>query len=176
MSMSSVFSTNKTMSFKTRLFCWALNLFPTYRRTGGRAFFISDDLKDVHIRLKLGWGTRNYVGTTFGGSMASAADPIYMIQLMRLLGDDYIVWDKAANIRFRRPGNQTLYIRFLIEDDLLEQIKQRVITEQEFDLELETDWIDAKGKVYATVTKTLYVADKAFYKEKQNAKKAAKTQ
>jgi len=169
-----MFPTEKKQSFKTRCFALILNLFPTYRRTGGRAVFISEDLKDIHIRLKLGWGTRNYVGTIFGGSMAAAADPIYMIQLMRLLGDDYIVWDKSASIRFRRPGTKTLYIRFHITDQLLNDIQERVVKEQEFDLELATDWVDKDGIVYATVSKQLYIADKAFYKEKQAARKAAK--
>lgn len=159
------------MSFKMRLYAFALNLFPTYRRTGGRAFFIADDFSDVHVRLKLGWGTRNYVGTMFGGSMAAAADPIYMIQLIRLLGNDYVVWDKSASIRFKRPGNQTLFIRFLITGELLETIRARVATEREFDLELAADWVDKTGAIYATVKKLLYIADKKYYKEKQLARK-----
>ncbi|BDS15113.1 DUF4442 domain-containing protein [Aureispira anguillae] len=166
-----MFKRYKPTNFKMRLYGMVLNLFPTYRRTGGRAFFIAEDLSDVHIRLKLGWGTRNYVGTMFGGSMASAADPIYMIQLIRILGNDYVVWDKSASIRFRRPGNQTLYSRFLITDELLAEIRQRVVNEQEIDLDLTSDWVDKDGTVYATVTKTLYVADKQFYKNKQLARK-----
>jgi hypothetical protein len=169
-----MFVPHKPSSFKMRLFTFALNLFPTYRRTGGRATFIAADFSDVHIRLKLGWGTRNYVGTMFGGSMASAADPIYMIQLMRLLGDDYVVWDKAASIRFKRPGDRTLYTRFLITDELLARLKERVLTEQEFDIELSADWVDKEGTVYATVSKVLYIASKAFYKEKQRARKKEK--
>lgn len=169
-----MFVPTKPTNLKMRLFRIALNLFPTYRRTGGRATFIAADFSDVHIRLKLGWGTRNYVGTMFGGSMASAADPIYMIQLMRLLGDEYIVWDKSATIRFKRPGDRTLYIRFLITDELLESIKKRVVTEQEFDIELNADWIDKEGTVYATVGKVLYIASKTFYKEKQRARKKEK--
>lgn len=169
-----MFESKKPTSFKMRLFAFVLNFFPTYRRTGGRAIFISTDLSDVHIRLKLGWGTKNYVGTMFGGSLSSAADPIYMIQLMRILGDDYIVWDKSASIRFRRPGDRTLYIRFLITDELLASIKERVVTEHEFDIELNADWVDEEGTVYATVGKVLYIASKAFYKEKQLARKKAK--
>lgn len=159
-------STEKT-NFKLRCFAKLMNFFPTYRRTGGRVIFISDNWVDVHIRLKLGWGTRNYVGTMFGGSMASAADPIFMIQLMRILGDNYIVWDKAASIRFKRPGNQTLYCRFYLPQELLDTIKKRVETEKEFDLELATDWVDKTGKVYATVSKILYIAEKSFYKDKK---------
>lgn len=166
-----MFVSTKSTNFKMRLFKHVMNVFPTYRRTGGRAIFISEDASEVHIRLKLGWGTKNYVGTMFGGSLSSAADPIYMIQLMRLLGEEYIVWDKSASIRFRRPGDRTLYIRFLITDELLESIKKRVITEQEFDIELSADWVDKDGTVYATVGKVLYIASKAFYKEKQRARK-----
>lgn len=169
-----MFLPKKPTSFKMRLFKMALNLFPTYRRTGGRATFIAADFSDVHIRLKLGLGTRNYVGTMFGGSLASAADPIYMIQLMRLLGDDYIVWDKSASIRFKRPGDRTLYIRFLITDELLANIKERVLTEQEFDIELSANWVDKEGTIYATVSKVLYIASKAFYKEKQRARNKIK--
>lgn len=169
-----MFAPKKPTSFKMRLFVFAMNLFPTYRRTGGRVLFVASDFSDVHIRLKLGWGTRNYVGTMFGGSMASAADPIYMIQLMRMLGDAYIVWDKSASIRFKRPGDRTLYSRFLITDELLAKIKERVLSEQEFEIELSADWVDKEGTVYATVGKVLYIADKAFYKEKQLARKKIK--
>lgn len=52
------------------------------------------------------WRTRNYVGTIFGGSLYGALDPI-MIMLIKLLGPEYEVWDKAASIRFRRPGRST---------------------------------------------------------------------
>src|SRR2546422_8429965 len=55
-------------------------------------------------RLPLSWRTRNYVGTIFGGSMYGAVDPVYMVMLIKLLGPGYTVWDKAAAIRFRRPG------------------------------------------------------------------------
>jgi len=60
----------------------------------------------VRIRLPLIWRTRNYVGTIFGGSLYGAVDPIYMIMLIKALGPDYIVWDKAATIRFLRPGRE----------------------------------------------------------------------
>ena len=57
---------------------------------------------EVRVKLPLNWRTRNYVGTIFGGSLYGAVDPVYMIMLMKVLGRDYVVWDKAASIRFRR--------------------------------------------------------------------------
>ncbi|MEC4681950.1 MAG: DUF4442 domain-containing protein [Nitrospirota bacterium] len=66
------------------------------------------------IKLPLNWKTRNYVGTIFGGCMYGAVDLIYMIMFIKLLGPKYIVWDKAATIRFRKPGRTTLYARFTV--------------------------------------------------------------
>jgi len=79
------------------------NLVPAYRRTGARISFISEDFKEVHLKLRLKWTTRNYVGTVFGGSIYGALDPIYMVQLINILGGKYVVWDKAATIKFIRP-------------------------------------------------------------------------
>jgi len=39
----------------------------------------------------------------FGGSIYGALDPIYMVQLINILGGKYVVWDKAATIKFIRP-------------------------------------------------------------------------
>src|SRR4051794_21145227 len=110
-------------SWSTRLFRWKLNLFPAYRGTGARATYIADDFREVRVRLPLSWRTRNLVGTIFGGSLYGAVDPVYMIMLIRLLGSRYVVWDKAATIRFRKPGRATLYATFRVDEAELEAIR-----------------------------------------------------
>src|SRR5437867_3171750 len=101
-------------SFASRLLRWKFNLFPAYRGTGARITYVADDFSEMRVCLPLSWRTRNAVGTIFGGSMYGAVDPVYMIMLMRLLGSGFIVWDKAAEIRFRKPGRATLYATFQI--------------------------------------------------------------
>lgn len=162
--------TTKTENLKSRFKRNLLNLFPPYWGTGARAIFLSDDSKEVQIKLPLFWRTRNYVGTIFGGSIYASADPIFMIQLIELLGKSYVVWDKSAAIRFLRPGNKTLYARFLISDELLQQIKLDVAEKNEIDITLEVDFIDLNNTVYAKVSKVLYIADKSFYKLKKEAR------
>lgn len=170
--------TNNSENLRSRLKRNLLNLFPAYRGTGARAVFLSHDFKEVQIRLPLYWRTRNYVGTIFGGSIYASADPIFMIQLIEILGKNYVVWDKSASVRFLRPGNQTLYARFVITDELLIQIKTDVANKQEIDLSLDVDFVDLEGTLYARVSKILYIADKSFYKAKiakrEKAKKADK--
>jgi hypothetical protein len=166
--------TTKTESFKTFFKRQLLNFFPTYWFTGGRAIFLSDDLSEIQIRLPLKWRTRNYVGTLFGGSQFSASDPIYMLQLIYLLGKEYVVWDKSAAIRYIRPGNKTLYARFVVSDELLDSIRKEIKTNKEMDLSLDVDFVDLEGRVYSHVDKLLYIADKTFYKKKKAKRKAEK--
>src|SRR5690349_6291770 len=113
-------------TWNTRLARWRFNWFPAYRGTGGRVTYIAGDWTEVRVRLPLNWRTRNYVGTIYGGSMYGAIDPMFMIMLIRLLGREYVVWDKAATIRFRRPGRTALTATFRISAEDLEQIRATV--------------------------------------------------
>jgi len=144
-------------SLRTRLTRWGFNWFPAYRGTGARITFIARDWREVRIRLPLSWRTRNYVGTIFGGSMYGAVDPIYMVMLIRVLGPGYVVWDKAASIRFRRPGRTTLFARFTLDDAELDAIHDALRTSDTTDRVYTVDLVDAEGVVHATVEKTVHV-------------------
>src|SRR5262250_862262 len=96
-------------SFESRRLRWLFNWIPAYRGTGARVTYVASDFREVRVRLPLSWRTRNYVGTIFGGSLYGAVDPVYMIMLIKILGPGYTVWDKAATIRFLKPGRATLF-------------------------------------------------------------------
>lgn len=166
-----LFETSKQASLKTKLERRLFNIFPAYRSTGARVKFISHDYSEIHVKLRLYWRTRNYVGTVFGGSIFGALDPMHMIQLIRLLGDDYVVWDKEAKVRFLRPVSKPVFARFLVTDDLLDEIRKEVAEKKEIHRVMHSQFEDRLGKVYATVDKTIYIADKTFYKNKQRLRK-----
>ena len=153
---------------KSTVFKYGFNLSPMYRRSTGRLTYVSDDIQQVDIKIPLSYKNRNYVGSVFGGSLFSATDPIYMIQLLNILDENYVVWDKHASIRFRRPVKQDAYVNFVITDEDLEQIKKDVAEQKEIDFK-KVIQITNKQKdiVFAEVTKIIYVADKEYYKEKR---------
>ena len=153
---------------KSTVFKYGFNLSPMYRRSTGRLTYVSDDIQQVDIKIPLSYKNRNYVGSVFGGSLFSATDPIYMIQLLNILDENYVVWDKHASIRFRRPVKQDAYVNFVITDEDLENIKKDVAEHKEIDFE-KVIQITNKQKdiVFAEVTKIIYVADKEYYKEKR---------
>lgn len=165
--MSRKFETEKKESIRSRINRIKFNLFPAYRRTGGRLCFLSEDWKEIHVKLEKNWATRNYVGSVFGGSIYGALDPIYMIQLMNILGEDYVVWDKAANIKFIKPVRETVYSRFLISEDLIDKIKREVRENGEYTFDVPASFETKNGEVHSRVTKTMYVAEKKFYKKKK---------
>lgn len=145
-------------SLKRKAQRWGFNFFPAYRGTGGRLTYIADDFHEIHVKLPLSWRTRNYVGTTFGGSMYGAVDPLFMVMLIKILGKDYVVWDKAATIRFKRPGRETLYAKFKIEPHEVEQIKDELTRSKSIDRIFRVSLVNDAGKVHAEIEKTLYFA------------------
>ncbi|MEO6655946.1 MAG: DUF4442 domain-containing protein [Pyrinomonadaceae bacterium] len=145
-------------SFKSRRFRWFWNFFPAYRGTGGRVTYIADDFYEIRVKLPLSWRTRNYVGTIYGGSIYASIDPIYMLMLMHILGPDYVVWDKAAKIRFKKPGKDTLYVQFNLSIHEIDEIKRLAETERSIDRIYNVELKDKSGVVHAIIEKTLYIA------------------
>jgi uncharacterized protein DUF4442 len=84
-------------------------------------------------------------------------DPIYVLMLIKNLGPDYVVWDKAASIQFKRPGHSTLYARFTLEQAGLDAIRTELETARSVDRVYHVELTDKAGTVCATVAKTIYV-------------------
>ncbi|SFE49172.1 Acyl-coenzyme A thioesterase PaaI, contains HGG motif [Bacillus sp. OV194] len=147
-------------SWKTRIVRCGFNLFPAFRGTGARVIYIAGDYSEIRIKLPLNWRTRNYVGTIFGGSMYGAVDPIYMYMFLKMLGNDYIVWDKAASIRFKKPGKSTLYATFKITYEELDEVKRALEGKRSLDRVYDVELVDESGTVHAVVEKTIYIRKK----------------
>lgn len=148
-------------SWQTRLARWTFNWFPAYRATGARITYVAADWSEVRIRLPLNRRTRNYVGTIFGGSMYGALDPVYMIMLIKALGPEYVVWDKAATIRFRRPGRETLYATFRIPPTELASVQAQVDQAGKAEREFTVELVNAAGEVHADCHKVLSILRRA---------------
>ena len=147
-------------SWRTRLTRWGFNWFPAYRGTGARIVFIANDWTEMRVRLPLNWRTRNYVGTIFGGSMYGAVDPVYMIMLIHLLGPGYVVWDKAATIRFRKPGREALTATFRVTEEELSAIRAEVERNGRAERTYTFKLVNAAGEVHASCEKLLSIKPK----------------
>ncbi|MDO5978764.1 DUF4442 domain-containing protein [Flavivirga spongiicola] len=160
----------KTFLTDAQIYKYGFNWSPMYRRTTGKIIEVSSNLSYVKITIPLSIKNKNYVGSIFGGSLFSATDPIYMIQLLNILGDDYVVWDKDATIKYKRPAKENVYAEFSFSSQEIENIKTQVAENGEFNLTKMANITNKENVVFAEVVKTIYVADKTFYKEKRKLK------
>lgn len=136
-----------------------LNAWPPFFFTGIRVVKL-DDYRHARVRLKLAWYNRNYVRAQFGGNLFSMTDPFWMIMVLKSLGDDYIVWDQAGEIRFVAPGREDVYAEFHVDDALLEEIRAATAGGEKYLRWFDTDIRTASGELVATVRKQLYVRRK----------------
>ena len=137
---------------------WGFNFWPCYRGTGARVTYIASDWREVRVRLPLSWRTRNYVGTIFGGSLYAAVDPFFMIMLMKNLGPDYVVWDKAATIRFRKPGRDVLSASFRLDEAEVGDIRHLLRDQPKVDRTYTVQLVDAAGVVHAEIEKVIHIS------------------
>ncbi|MBE0669532.1 MAG: YiiD C-terminal domain-containing protein [Anaerolineales bacterium] len=145
-------------SFRQRLLERFINIYPPLIGAGIRSRSIDEHTVDVEMNLT--FFNRNVVGVHFGGSLYAMCDPWFMLILMRLLGSDYIVWDKAASIQFKKPGRGKVRARFHVPAERVEQIRADADRNGKIEPTFSVDVLDEQGMVIAHVEKLLYVRRK----------------
>lgn len=148
------------MSLRQRILFFIINFWPPFLGAGIKIERFSKDYYEVDVSLKLRFWNRNYVGTAYGGSLYSMADPFYMLMLIQLMGKDYIVWDKAASIRFIKPGLKKVNAHFRLSPHQISEFKTELQTKNKIEPILLVDIVDESGEKIAEVTKTLYIKKK----------------
>jgi hypothetical protein len=149
------------MSTRARKLQRWVNLYPPYLGAGVRVTRVSDDFRNVEVEMPLRFYNRNYVGTHFGGSLYSMCDPFYMLMLINILGPEYIIWDKAATIRFKKPGKGLVKASFHVTEEQITEIRASAEAQHKVEPQFQVVVKDAEGDVVAEIDKLLYVRKKS---------------
>ena len=153
---------------KHRLFR-LFGLYPPYLGAGVRVRDVSPDLRALTVEMPLRPWNRNYVGTHFGGSLFSLADPWFMLILVEHLGPGYVVWDKAGSIRFVKPGRGTVRARFEIPRERIAEIRAEADRAGRTEPVFQVAITDERGDTVAEIEKRISV------RAKERARAAATT-
>jgi acyl-coenzyme A thioesterase PaaI-like protein len=137
-----------------------MNIWPPFLGAGIRIKRLQPDWKEIEVEMKLRRWNANYVGTHYGGSLYSMADPFFMIMLIENLGKDYIVWDKSASIRFKKPGKGTVSACFRLTEQQIEEVRRSLHTQETIEPTFTVEIKDESGAVIAEVQKLLHVRKK----------------
>jgi len=142
------------------LFRHGLNLWPPFLATGVHVTHLAADWRHARVELRMRPWNRNAVGTHFGGSLFAMTDPFWMLLIMRGLGRDYVVWDRAGTIEFVKPGRGIVHARFDLDDATLDAIRAETADGAKHLRWFETPVLDAAGDTVALVRKQVYVRRK----------------
>jgi acyl-coenzyme A thioesterase PaaI-like protein len=139
----------------------AINFYGPFLGAGVKLEDMSKDYRYAKVTMPLRFYNKNYMGTQFGGSLYSMVDPWYMLMLIKNLGKEYIVWDKGANIRFKKPGKGKVYAEFTLSESIIQEIKSHVDVNTKMDYVFNVEIKDDQGKLICEVDKVVYIRKKS---------------
>ena len=148
------------MKFTPKLLKRILNFYPPYLGAGVKVTYISEDWKELHVSMSLRWFNRNAVGTHFGGSLYSMIDPHLMLLLMQLLGKEYLVWDKSADIEFVKATKKKVTSVLKVSNEDLNVIRRSTSNGEKYFSNFNVEIRDEDDELVAKVKKTIYVRRK----------------
>jgi acyl-coenzyme A thioesterase PaaI-like protein len=137
-----------------------LNLWPPFLFAGIHVTHLAEDWSSARVELRMRPWNRNYVGTHFGGSLFAMTDPFWMLLMLHAIGNDHVVWDRAAEITFEKPGRGTVRAEFRLDPATVESIRAETADGAKHLRWFETPVMDRDGEIVAMVRKQLYVRRK----------------
>jgi acyl-coenzyme A thioesterase PaaI-like protein len=145
------------MSLKTFLFKLRLDFWPPLLGAGIRIKNIAEDFTSFDTQMKLHPWNKNINGMHFGGSLSAMTDPCFGIILIENLGKNYFVVDKAASIKFLKPGLGTVTAHFNISAARIAEIKKEADENFKSEPKFTVQIKDEAGNIVAEVERTVYV-------------------
>ena len=137
-----------------------MNVWPPFAFTGIRVTRLDPDYRRVSVRLKAHWWNQNVAGVHFGGSLFAMTDPFWMMMLLHHLGKDHVVWDKAAEVDFIKPGTGVVTADFTLAEADVERLRTLAAGGDKVLEWFSVDITDRTGAVVARVRKQVYVRRK----------------
>ncbi len=150
-----------------------IHWWPPLLGAGIKVTRMDDDYRAIDVEMRLTRLNRNIMGAHFGGSLYAMTDPFYMLMLMENLGREYIVWDKAAAIRYKRPGIGTVRAEFRLPQEKITEIIAELEASDRYEPVFLIEVKDPAGKVVAEVDKTIYCAKRSVHEARQSLRTSA---
>jgi len=139
---------------------WILNFFPPLFFSRIRVVRIEPGFRGCTVRVARSLLTRNLHGTTFGGTIFSAADPYYAVmywQVLARLGYRVQAWLRRASIEYHRPAATALTLEFRLSDDEIAAAVAALDGQGRFRKRHVIEALDRDGRVCATVETEVYL-------------------
>lgn len=138
-----------------------VSLYPPYLGAGIRVTYPKNDPHRIVVRMGLHWWNQNLFGTQFGGSLYSMCDPHFVFIVTKNLGSGYLVWDKAAQLEFLKPGRGAVRATFYVPPEKIDEIRAAADRGEKVEPVFTVEVVaEPDAEVVARVTKRLWVRKK----------------
>lgn len=137
-----------------------LTFYPPFIGAGIYVRSVSSDLTRIEAVLPLRWYNRNAYGAHFGGNIYMLCDPFFILILHAWLGEDYVLWDRSAQIRYLKPGRGRLSAIFEITKPRIQHIIDQLEKNPQSSFHFSTEVKNKHGETVATVEKEIYIRKK----------------
>lgn len=137
-----------------------LNFYPPLLFQRIRVREISPDYRRCRVVVKRSLLTRNLHGTTFGGTLFSACDPIYPVlywQVFAREGERLQVWLKAAEVDYRKPAATDLELRFELGEEDLDAAREGLAARGRVVRIHSTEAVDREGEACAVFKTVVFL-------------------
>lgn len=142
----------RTKRWSPRRLRWTLNLYPPFLLQRIVVRSVSADYLAVTVRVRRSLLNFNLAGTTFGGSLYSAADPIHALMYWQSFAQEgrrVEAWTRSAEVRFRRPAHRHVDLAFRLEAADIDRAREALDRTGRFDTEHPVEARDPQGDVCA---------------------------
>jgi acyl-coenzyme A thioesterase PaaI-like protein len=150
----------RSRKLSPRAMKWLLNLFPPLLFQRIKILEVGSDFQSCRVRVKRSIWTRNLHGTTFGGTIYSAADsplPILYWQLFAHRGLQVESWLQAGQIRYEKPAATELILEFRLSDEDVAWATEELEAQGRFRQSIDVEAVDSDGSICARITMEAYV-------------------
>lgn len=146
---------------------WLMRLYPPmlFQRIWVKKIY--KGFTGIDIKINRSFITSNLGKSTFGGTIFSATDPFYALlfgQLMQHKGFKITVWLKSANIKYIKPGRYDLFYSIRINQEMISEMENALITEGKFIKEYPIEVYDKHGELCVSVLNEVYIRNLNFKK------------
>jgi len=139
---------------------WIMNLYPPLLFGRVRVLAVGHGFRSCDVSVRRSLFTRNLHGTTFGGTIFSAADPFYAVmywQAMARRGLRVQSWLKSARIEYLKPAAGHLALRFALEEGELEQAESALRERGRFSRLHRVEANDGQGQCCARIETEVFL-------------------
>lgn len=139
---------------------WMLNLYPPFLFHGIRVLGFGPDFRTCTVRVRRTLRTRNLQGTIFGGTIFSAADPIYPVMYWQILahrGRRAEAWLRQSTIRYLKPAASDLLLEFRLDAAEVDEVLARLEREGRVARLYTVQVLDAAGVECARIENEVYL-------------------